>query len=90
MFVLIVYGILRYRAAGDVSLFELNRTFVIMALLWLAWPELEALPRWMLYVVPICAIVCAWRPQYLLVVLPLTLFYLWLRPPARRNRKKKG
>ncbi|MBQ9873912.1 MAG: hypothetical protein IJM30_05575 [Thermoguttaceae bacterium] len=86
MVALLVYGTLRYKTSGDAGFFELNRTCVIMILLWLAWPELEALPRWLLFVVPICACACAWRPQYLLVVLPLAFVYLLLRPPARKKK----
>ena len=88
MAVLVGYGIFRHFYAQDDTLFELNRTFVILFLLWLAWPELESLPRWLLILVPICAIVCAWRPQYLVVVVPLTLVYLFVRPPAGRRKKK--
>lgn len=90
MIALLVYGILRYKTIGDASFFELNRTAVIMVLLWLAWSDLEALPRWLLYLVPICVGVCAWRPQYILVVAPLAFLFLMLRPPARkRNRTKR-
>lgn len=88
MAALVAYGVFRHFYAQDDTLFELNRTFVILFLLWLAWPELETLPRWLLILVPICAIVCAWRPQYLVVVLPLTLVYLFVRPPAGRRKKK--
>ena len=90
MAVLVGYGIFRHFYAQDDTLFELNRTFVILFLLWLAWPELESLPRWLLILVPICAIVCAWRPQYLVVVVPLTLVYLFVRPPAGRRKKKSS
>ena len=86
---LVAYGVFRHFYAQDDTLFELNRTLVILFLLWLAWPELESLPRWLLILVPICAIVCAWRPQYLVVVIPLTLLYLFIRPPAGRRKKKK-
>ncbi len=89
MVALVVYGILRYKTTGDASFFELNRTCVIMILLWLAWPELEALPRWMLYAVPICVGVCAWRPQYLFIVIPTTFVFLLLCPPAKRRKKTK-
>ncbi len=75
---------------NEPGLFELNRMCVVMFLLWLAWPELEALPRWTLYVVPISAVVCAWRPQLLIVVLPLSFVYLLLRPSTRAKNKKKS
>ncbi|MDO5309098.1 MAG: hypothetical protein Q4G03_06345 [Planctomycetia bacterium] len=86
---LIVYGIVRYYTLGDVSFFELNRLFIILFLLWLAWPELAELPKWILTIVPICAIACSWRPQLLVVVLPVTILYLFLRPPAKRYARKK-
>ena len=85
---LVAYGVFRHFYAQDDTLFELNRTLVILFLLWLAWPELESLPRWLLILVPICAIVCAWRPQYLVVVIPIALLYLFIRPPAGRRKKK--
>ena len=87
---LVAYGYVQHFVKHDDSLLELNRTFVILFLLWLAWPELEALPRWILILVPICAIVCAWRPYYLVVVIPLTLLYLFLRKPAKSGKKRSG
>lgn len=87
---LLIYGILRYRTTGDVGFFELNRTCIIMLLLWLAWPELEALPRWLLFLVPICVGVCAWRPQYIVVILPIAFLYLLLRRPAKQHAKEKN
>lgn len=87
MGVLVAYGIFRHFYAQDDTLFELNRSFLVLFFLWLAWPELESLPRWMLTLVPICLIACAWRPQYLVVVIPVALLYLMLRPPAKRRKK---
>lgn len=86
---LVAYGVFRHFYAQDDTLFELNRTFVILFLLWLAWPELEGLPRWFLILVPVCAIACALRPQYLLFVIPATILYLFIRPPKRRMKKNR-
>ncbi len=85
---LVAFGIYRRYAANDDSLLDMNRTFVIMFLLWLAWPELERLPRWTLVAAPICAIICAWRPQYIVVVVPLILLFFMFRPSAKRKTKK--
>ena len=86
---LVAFGLFRHYTANDDSLFEMNRTFVIMFLLWLAWPELERLPRWALVAAPICAIICAWRPQYLVVAVPVILLFFMLRPSAKRDAKPK-
>jgi len=86
MGVLILIGVI----TGEASLFEFNRMGIVMFLLWLAWPELEALPRWALFVVPISVVACAWRPQFLVVVLPLSFIYLLLRPSTRPAQKRKN
>mgnify|MGYP004446627345 CR=1 FL=1 len=83
---LLAYGVCTHNS----TFFELNRGFIILFLLWLAWPELEALPRFIVTLTPICAIVCAWRPQYLIVVVPLFILYLVLRPPAKRKNKNNN
>ena len=84
MGIVMIYGLFTH----DSALLELNRIFIILLLLWMAWPELEKLPRWLLILIPICAIACAWRPQYLLIVIPLTILYLFLRKPSSSTRKR--
>lgn len=89
MTVLVVYGLVQYRRTGDASLLELNRMCVMMFLLWLAWPELERLPRWIFFAIPILVVLCAWRPQLILFVGPALFFFWLLQPPKSRRRRKK-
>lgn len=89
LILLLAFGILRYYTIGDDSFFEMNRLCILMILLWIAWPELVRLPHWLMCVVPVCVAVCAWRPQYIIAVIPLAFFYLLLRPPAKRYKKNK-
>lgn len=84
MAVLVAYGFW----SGEAGLLELNRMCVMMFLLWLAWPELERLPRWIFFAIPILVVLCAWRPQLLLFVGP-ALFFLWLLQPPKSRRSKK-
>ena len=85
--VVAAFGLFRYYYARDDSLLQINRTFVIAFLLWLAWPELARLPKWLATVVPIVAIICAWRPQLILVALPIAFVYLLLRPTPKPKKK---
>ena len=87
MTVIMIYGIFRHYTVGDDSLFEMNRTYVVVLLLWLAWPELEALPRWFLTFVIIVGLVCAWRPQYLVFTIPAVFLYVLFRPSAKHKKK---
>ncbi|MDO5580363.1 MAG: hypothetical protein Q4G69_04470 [Planctomycetia bacterium] len=53
-----------------------NRFGLIMLALWLAWPELERLPRWIFFALPFVIVVGVWRPILLIYLLPL-LFLFW-------------
>lgn len=61
----------------------LIRSLIECAALYLAWPELTRLPKWVWVAVPVVVIVGAFRPQILLYALPLLLFVLYLRPKKR-------
>ena len=91
MTLVMIYGVFRHYTANDDSLFEMNRTYVVVLLLWIAWPELEALPRWFLTFVILVGLVCAWRPQYLVFTIPALFLYLLFRPlPGKRKKKSVG
>lgn len=86
---LVIWGGIQFHRTGESGLLESVRVWLITIFLWLAWPELERLPRWLYLTIPIVAIACAWRPQLLFVVLPATVLILWLTPRSKKNRKKK-
>ena len=85
MAILVAYGFY----SGEAGLLELNRMCVMMGLLWLAWPELERLPRWIFFAIPVLVVLCAWRPQLILIVVP-ALFLLWLLQPPKSRRSPKS
>lgn len=61
----------------------LVRTLIEVAALYLAWPELVRLPKWIWGAIPIVVIVGAFRPQILLAAIPLFLLVLYLTPKKR-------
>ena len=63
------------------------RVGALMAVLWLAYREVERLPRWLVMVIPILLAAVAWRPKLFLVALPLViaLVVLSIKIPTRRQ-----
>ena len=52
----------------------------ILFLFWIAWPDLERIPRWMYYVSVPIIILCALRPVLLYIVIPVGLVALFIMP----------
>lgn len=46
----------------------------ILFLLWLAWPDLQRVPRWAWMIAPPVLIFCCLRPAAWLIVIPVALF----------------
>lgn len=63
----------------------LVRTLIEVAALYLAWPELVQLPKWIWCAIPVVVIVGAFRPQILLAAIPLFLLILYLMPKKRKK-----
>lgn len=61
------------------------RIGLVMGALWLALPQLQGLPGWLLRATAVAAIVIAWRPKLALVLVPLALAWLALRRRAPRR-----
>ena len=61
------------------------RVGALMAVVWLAYPEVARLPGWLLGVVPILGVVLALRPKYLLIAVPIVIAMAILKPRARRR-----
>ncbi len=59
----------------------------IVFLLWLAWADLQSIPRWVWFVAPPVLIFCCIKPAAWFVVIPVTLFALFLMPKKRRKEK---
>lgn len=58
----------------------LVRMAMMLAAMWLAWPELVVLPRWFLLALPFVLVIAAFRPWALLFILPLALLYWFIVP----------
>lgn len=63
----------------------LVRTLIEVGALYLAWPELVQLPKWVWCAIPVVVIVGAFRPQILLAAIPLFLLILYLMPKKRKR-----
>ena len=50
----------------------------ILFLFWVAWPDLERIPRWAYYVSAPVAVLCALRPTLLYFVIPIGLIALFI------------
>lgn len=84
----IMIGFFRWRATGDTTLLEaFNRIGLVMLALWIAWPELQILPRWVFYIMPVVVLIGAWRPIILLYALPLLLLYWFIAPRKKRGKQ---
>lgn len=60
------------------------RTAVCMSLLWLAWPQLSRLPRWLYVSVLVVGLAASIVPRVLLLLIPLLLLYGFLRPKPKK------
>ena len=61
------------------------RVGALMAVIWLAYPEVARLPAWALGMVPILGLVLALRPKYLLLAVPIVIAMAILKPKVRRR-----
>lgn len=85
----LIVGAIRYLIVPPSTEFHLmfeaacRRMGILCVLLWLAYPELKRLPSWLALTVPFVTAVVAFRPRYALVLVPLVLLILFLRPRKR-------
>lgn len=70
-----------YRPIGE---WELDacclRTGAVIAVLWLAYPDLMRLPPWLLAMVPVLLIILAKWPKLFLLLVPLLIVLALLKP----------
>ena len=52
----------------------------LLFLFWMAWPDLERIPRWAYYVSVPIAILCALKPMLLYLVVPIAFVALFVMP----------
>jgi len=60
-----------------------SRLGPFMVALWLAYHEVERLPRWILATVPLLILVLVLRPKWFFFALPIVILMVILRPKPR-------
>ena len=74
-----------YQTAGDMGL----RVALVLGVLWLAWPDLHRLPRWVWYVLPIGLLALRYAKGALFFLIPAfvvaTIAYLLYRKVWRSS-----
>ncbi len=63
------------------------RVGVLMAVLWVAYTDVQRIPAWLLCVTPALVVLLAWRPRWFLIVAPIVLCIAILRPRGPRKKK---
>ena len=62
------------------------RVGALMAVLWMAWPDMKRVPAWMLALAPVVLLVIAFRPRLALYLIPILLAIALLRPRKKRAK----
>ncbi len=65
------------------------RVGILLAVLWLAQPQLVTLPRWMVITITCALAIVCWRPKALLFALPVLVLLAVMRP-RMRSRSSRG
>jgi hypothetical protein len=61
------------------------RAGAVLATMWVAWPQLQAVPIWLIAVIGVALVVAMRHPKLLLAVVPLAIVLWLLRPRPRRE-----
>ena len=62
------------------------RVGALMAVIWLAYPEVNRLPGWLVGTVPVLAVILALRPKLFLLAVPVVIALAILKPKVPRQR----
>ena len=75
-----------WNAGYEQYMAECTRLGGILAMLWLAYPDVQRIPTWGLVLVPVLLIVfIKWPKQLLLLAIPAVILLAILRRPLRRQ-----
>jgi len=61
------------------------RVGALMAVLWMAYPEVERMPGWILGAIPALVVVLAIRPRWFLFAVPILIGLAILKPRIKRQ-----
>ena len=68
------------------------RVGAVLAVLWLAWPDVHRLPAWLLGAVPLVIILAALRPRWVVYLVPVLVAIGVLRSlkrPLKQNEQRE-
>lgn len=83
----VVLSIWRPQGAGNnFTLGALVRVGAVMAVLWLAYPDVKRLPPWIWATFPVLLMILAVRPRWLVVAVPLVIALAILKPRLSARR----
>lgn len=57
-----------------------------MAVLWLAYPQVNRLPAWLLGAIPLLLVILAAKPKWLLIAIPIIIALAILKPRSPSGR----
>ncbi len=60
------------------------RVGALLTAWWLAYPDLDRLPGWLLVVLPAAVLLVFYRPKFLLLLIPALIVLALIRPRLRR------
>jgi hypothetical protein len=86
---LLAIGLLWPDDAGAAFAGACLRVAPVLALLWLAWPQLETLPLWLVAVFGVVLLLVLRWPKLLWAALPLAALLWLLRPRAPRGTTER-
>jgi len=72
-------------ATGEALIGACSRVGILMAVLWLAYREIERLPPWILAVIPVLLAILAVRPRWALYLIPVVVVLAVLHRLGQRK-----
>lgn len=82
--VFLAVGVGAYGSSQEALTGTCLRVGAVLSLLWLAWPQLQAVPIWLVGLIGVTLLVVMRVPKLLFAVVPLAVVLWLLRPRAPR------
>jgi hypothetical protein len=83
--VLLATGLIAWGGANETISGTSLRLGIVLALVWLAWPQLRRLPVWIVAVVGVALVLAMRWPKLLWGLLPLAVLLWLLRPRGSQS-----
>ncbi len=84
-FLLLAAAVWLWSPAGHEALMGIAlRVGAVLAAWWLAYPDLDRLPGWLLVLLPVVVLLVLRQPKLLLLLIPALIILALIRPRPRR------